>query len=314
LTFVDDGSLGLVPTSAYHPLAPYGNEFRVSRGVLLPGGPELVPVGIFRIDNVNVDDDPGSLSLQLAGQDRSARVADAKFEEPYQIAAGTPVGLAIRETIDLGVSGFSYDFALVSATTPLLNAEEGGDRWAFCQEMAKAIGMTLYFDARGWCVLRPITQPAGDVAAELVEGVGGLLLKAGSQWARAGAFNRVIATGENTGQGAPVRGVATDDNPLSPTYYYGPFGKVPMFYNSPLITSNDQAAAAAQGLLVKQLGTTQSINFGAIVNPTLEPNDVLAIARARVGVDERHIVDQLTIPLTAEQPMTGRTRAIQIVG
>lgn len=252
--------------------------------------------------------------MQLAGQDRSARVIDAKFEEPYQIAAGTNYAVAIRDTLALGVQGLIFDFADVDAVTPLLNAQEGGDRWAFCQEMAKAIGMTLYFDARGWCVLRPITQPAGDVAAELVEGEGGLLLKAGSQWARAGAFNRVIATGENTGQTTIARGVATDDNPLSPTYYYGPFEKVPMFYNSPLITSNDQAAAAAQGLLVKQLGTTQSVNFGAIVNPALEPNDVITITRARAGIDERHIVDQLTIPLTAEQSMTGRTRSIQMVG
>ena len=314
LTLVDDGELGLVPTSAYHPLAPYGNEFRVSRGVLLPTGPELVPVGIFRIDNVNVDDDPGALTLQLAGQDRSARVADAKFEEPYQVAAGTNVAVAIRDTIQLGVQGLSFDFADVDAVTPLLNAEEGGDRWAFCQEMAKTVGMTPLLRCAAVVCSASDHRARRRRRRELVEGEGGVLLKAGSQWARAGAFNRVIATGENTGEAAPVRGVATDDNPLSPTYYYGPFGPVPYFYKSQLITSDDQAAAAARGLLAKQLGTTQSINFGAIVNPTLEPNDVLAITRARAGIDERHIVDQLTIPLTAEQPMTGRTRAIQTAG
>ncbi len=74
-----------------------------------------------------------------------------------------------------------------------------------------------------------------------------------------------------------------------------------------------QAAGAAQALLQRQLGTTQSVGFGAIVNPALEPDDVVLVNRARAGiVQERHIIDQVTIPLGAAEAMTAQTRAVQV--
>lgn len=316
LTIVDDGTLGLVPKAATDPLSPYGNEIQVSRGVLYDdASSELASLGVFRIDEVDVTETSGGVEIKVAGLDRSARIIDAEFEEPYQVAASTNYATAILAVIQDAYPDVQHRLTATSAITPgTLIAQEGDDRWAFAQSMATAIGMALYFDGDGVLVLEPVTAVGSSPAVvQLTEGVGGVLVQAGRSWKRQGAYNRYIATGENTGDAtAPARGVATDDNPLSPTYYYGPFGKVPGFYQSQLITTDAQAQDAAAAMLAKQLGTSESVSFGAVVNPALEPGDVARIARAKLGINEDHILDQIVIPLAASGTMTGQTRAVQV--
>ncbi len=312
ITLVDDGTLGLVPTSPASALAPYGNEVRLERGVTYPDGTaELISVGIYRLEDVDVDDGPDGLTVRITGLDRAARVIDARFEEPYNVSAGENYATAIEDVISVAAA-FTTNFAPTTHTTPALVAQEGDDRWAFAQRMAASIAMRLYFDGDGTLTLAPDVL-AGPVAT-LAEGDGGVLLGASRNWKREGAFNRVIATGENTSNDtAPVRGVATDDNPLSPTYYYGPFGKVPRFYSSPLLTTDSQAASAAQAMLDRELGTTESVSFGSLVLPHLEPGDTVRVTRERSGIDEDHVIDSLSIPLTAEGVMSGQTRARQVL-
>jgi hypothetical protein len=306
------GASDLVPTSRTDALAPYGNEIRIERGITYPGGStELVSLGVFRIEDATIADSGDNLEVRISGLDRSARLIDARFEEPYQVASGTNIADAILEVVTEGWPEVATDFMVVDATVPKLIAEEGGDRWAFAQSMATSIGAELYFDGDGVLILRPVPTPTQDFAYELVEGEDGVLVSAERTWSRQGAFNRVIATGENTKGDTSVRGVATDEDPDSPTYYYGQFGQVPRFYSSPFITTDEQAEDAAAGILAKELGATQSVSFGAIVDPALEPGDVVKITRQRAGIDETNVIDALTIPLSAEGTLTGTTRATQ---
>lgn len=311
LTVVDDGSLGLVPTVPADPLAPYGRELRVSRGIRFPDDTtELVSLGVFRIDDTSIDDSADGLAIQISGLDRSARITDARFEEPYQIAAGTNLATAILALIQAAYPTVVYDFTPTAVTTPAVIAQEGDDRWALAQQLAAAAGLRLYFDGDGTLILEP--EATGDPVISLAEGASGVLLRAARRWTRQGAFNAVIATGQNTGQGAPVRGVARDLNPLSPTYYFGPFGKVPRFFQSQFMTTTQQCEDAATAMLARELGTTQTVSFGSLVLPQLEPGDVATITRARAGVDEDYVIDQLTIPLVHASPITGAARARQV--
>lgn len=311
VTLVDDGTLGLVPTSAASALAPYGNELRIARGITYPDGTtELVQLGVFRIQVTDVEDAPGGLQIRVAGLDRAQRIADARFEDAYQVAAGTNCATAILAAFEQAWPGIEADLAVTAFTTPTVNAQEGDDRWKFGQDIAVAVSMRLYFDGDG--VLRLAPDVITDAVETLAEGEGGVLVQAGREWSREGSSNGVIATGESTDLAAPARGSAFDLDPGSPTYYFGPFGKVPMFYSSPLLITNDQAAAAAQTLLLKQLGTTESVSFGSFVLPHLEPGDTVRIKRERSGINEDHIIDKVTIPLAATGTMTGGTRAWQV--
>lgn len=312
LTVVDDGTLGLVPTAAGDLLAPYGRELRVSRGVIYSTGAiERARLGVFRIDDATVTDQAGAMTIQLGGLDRSARISDARFEDPFQIATGSNVATAILAIVSSVYPGVVTNFVPTAIVTPMIIGEEGGDRWALAQKIANDAGLRLYFDGDGTLVLAP--DSTGSAAVTLAEGTNGVLLNAGRRWSSQGAYNAVIATGENTGIGAPVRGVARDLNPLSPTYYFGPFGPRPRFFQSQFFTTNAQALDAATAMLAREVGTTQTVNLGALVLPHLEPGDVARVTRLRAGIDEDNTIDSLTIPLTHEGAMTGATRATQVL-
>lgn len=308
LTIVDDGTLGLVPTQAGDLLAPYGREIRVWRGVTYPD--ELVSLGVFRIDDVAPSEEAGSLTLAIAGLDRSGRISDARFEHPDQCNAGTNLATAILGLIQPVYPDVVYDFTPTSVVTPLIIFQEQDDRWAIAQKLASDAGLRLYFDGDGTLVLA--ADSPSDAVITLAEGTAGVLLSAAKRWTRQGVYNRWIATGQSTGVGAPVRGVATDDNPLSPTYYFGQFGPVPTFFSSQFITTDAQAADAAAAMKSRQIGTAQAISFGSLMLPHLEPGDVARITRLRLGIDEDNVIDSLVIGLTHDARMTGTTRALPV--
>jgi hypothetical protein len=244
--------------------------------------------------------------------DRWSIISDARFEEPYAIASGTNYITAILAVVQAAYPDVEHDLGTTTLTTPDLFAEEGSDRGDFLHKMATAIGQELFFDGDGVLRLRPISLTSATPQWELVEGEGGLLLTASRPWNTEGVYNRVIASGEPIDDAAPVRGVATDNNPTSPTYYYGEFGKRPRFYVSQFIATATQAEQAATGILASTLGSTQQVNFGTVVNPAIQPNDVAIICRVALGIDETNIIDKLTIPLKAEEPMTGATRVAEV--
>lgn len=301
----------LVPVDYDSALAPVGPELQVLRGFTFPDETtETVPLGVFRVDETTTTDD-GSLGITVTGLDRSAILIEAVFEDAGQIASGTNCGTAIQALVSAAYPDVTYDFDSTSVTLPALAYQAGDDRWDFCQGIAEAAGCSLYFDARGYLVLR--YKPILDVPdLTIAEGTGGTLLGASKRWGRENACNRVVVTGENSGN-TPVVGIALDDNPASPTYYYGDFGKVTFSYSSEYVTSTAQANQVAENILAQKLGTGQQISFDAMVNPALEPLDVVLLQRERLGVNEMHILDSLQIPLGLGS-MSGVTRVTRVTG
>lgn len=299
-----------IPTVSGGVLTPYGYELAVSRGIRYPDGTtELMPLGVFPIQVSKVDD---TSLTSIQAYDRAQLVSDARFEDDYSIAAGTNYATAIQTMISVAVTGLTFLFSSTAYTTPLLTFTAKDDRWKAAQEMAKAIGCELFFNGAGQCVLRP--EPAADAVPvwTVSEGAGGALVRAAIALDRAPAYNRVIASGSSATAAAVYRGVATDNNPASPTYYLGPFGRKPRFYSSPFITSNAQATTAAQGILTAGLGLGRSVDLSAIPNPAVEPGDPIRVVRAQLELDEVHIPDVITFGLGAETAMTMSTRARQV--
>ena len=142
---------------------PLRNEIRLGRGVTYPDGTtEVVDLGVFGIQDTEVDDAPDGLRIRVAGLDRSARFVAARFESPYQITAGTNYVTAIDTVLQSAWPDVRPTSRARRRSTPSLIAEEGSDRWAFAQSMAQAIGMTLYFDGDGVAVCVPdlLSDPA----------------------------------------------------------------------------------------------------------------------------------------------------------
>lgn len=138
-------------------------------------------------------------------------------------------------------------------------------------------------------------------------GRNGVLVDSGRRTSRIGAFNAVIVLGEAGSTDDPVRGVAIDAGPKSPTRFSGRFGQVPKVVQLPTVTTASQAATAAREMLRRNLGVPYAADFGAVTNPALQPRHPILVIRDD-GTRENHIVQTLTIPLRVGPTMTGTTR------
>lgn len=301
-------------------LAPYGNEIQVERGVRFDDGTdELVPLGRFRLDETDSNSDRGGLTIALTAFDRSVKLIEAVMENSGSIARGTNCADAILSLIDQVYLDCPYntaEFDAITTTLPLLTYGAGDDRWDLCRGIAEAAQSSLYFDGTGTLRLLPLAI-GSSLAYEIVEGDGGNLLDMGKNWGREDACTRVVVLAEGSGD-EPVRGEAIDDDPNSPTWHGGPFGRKTFEWSTEYITgattADIQAAAdqVAQNILDLKRGTAQRINFSSIHNPALEPFDVVRLTRTALGVDENHVLDSLTFPLTREGTMTGETRLSRV--
>lgn len=296
-----------VPVAPDDILTPFGYELQLWRGVADPSGDDMASLGVFPIQSSSVDG--VSFLSNISTEDRSRLVSDARFEDDYQIAAGTNYATAIEDLIDDGVSDLEYLFPSTTYTTPTLTFAAQSDRWEAAQQMAKAIGNELLFDGFGRVVMRP--EPTFDDEAVATVAEGSNLLGMTVALDRSTAYNRVIAAGRNASNDDQYRGVATDDDPESPTYYDGPFGRKPRFFYSEFIASDAQAESAAAAILAANLGVAYSVDFSMLPDPRLECSDVVLMQRSALGVDAFHIIDSLSIGLAADAPMHGLTRTRQ---
>ncbi len=302
----------LIPKLVTDPLAPYGNTLTISRGVTYSDGTnEEIPLGVYLIDATTIDDSGTDLPIIVSGLDLSRRLTDAVIERADQIAAGTlctdAIETLVREVEPLTV----FDLDVSTITLPLLGYSPGEDRWDICQAIAQAAQCDLYYDSRGILVMRQ--HPTTDVV-DLVVSEGEILTSASKAWTREDAVNRVVVEAENS-TGDPVLGVAIDDDPNSPTVYGGPFGRLTFTWNSGEyidgVSVQARADAVAETILSQKLGTGQQISFGSLVDPRLEPFDVVQIKRDRLGLDDLYIVDSITFALT-DAEMTVQTRTARV--
>lgn len=288
-------------------LTPYGNELFVERGIDYGDGVrEWVSLGYFRIDDIEQREVPEG-TLRLSGRDRMATVIDSKLTTPRQYVPGTTFRTVFDDLIGELFPGvqIAADFDINNTVLPTPHVAED-DRYTFLLDLVAAYGKVFYFDHTGNVVIR--TPPAPRQPVWVVRsGENGTLLQASRSITRDGVFNVVVARGEAVGEAPPVWGQAYDNDPDSPTYYFGPFGKVPRFYDSSFLLSPSQCINAARTQLALTLGLPYTLDFDMVPNPALEPLDPI-LFRYPDGHSEVHILDQITIPLDPQGSMPAKTR------
>lgn len=298
-----------VPVAADDVLTPYGYELQVWRGISVLGGQIMAPLGVFPIQRSSVDGT--TLLSEIVARDRSQLVSDALFEDTYQVASGTNYATAIEALISDGVSGLEFLFPDTTHTTPTLTFGGDDDRWAAARQMARSLGNELLFDGLGRCVMRAEPSFQSEPVGAIAEGVN--MIDALVKLDRGPAVNKVIATSANASLGDQFRGEAVDDDPASPTYYSGPFGKKVRRHVSPFYASDGQCAAGAAAILKANLGVARAVSAKATVDPRRETSDVIRVKRESLGLnDELHIVDRVTMGLAPESTMTAKVRAQQV--
>lgn len=285
----------LIPRSPSDQLATYGARLRISRGVDYgDGSSELVPLGVFRLDSVDGDVSEGPVNLQ--GKDLSAIVADDKFTAPYRVT-GTIVS-AISDLIRRSIPGAEIVSQITDAPIGSRVFDVEGDPWAGVQEIAAAGGAECYPDSDGVFQIATLPDPLTTQPVWAIEATeGGSYIKANRGMSSDGVKNGWQARGENTSDNvAPVSYLATDNDPNSPTYWGGPFGRRPGFHSSSTLITTGQCQLAATLKLAQAKAPNSSGDISSLPNPALEPGDVLRV-RHEDGTRELHQVAAFTVPL-----------------
>ena len=124
-------------------------------------------------------------------------------------------------------------------------------------------------------------------------------------------FNGVIVEGGEYGE-PPLVGQATDDDPFSPTFWGGSFGRRPLFIqNNNLLTQTevDELAAAE---LARNKGLPRTVRLANMVNPALDCGDVIQVDFVN-GVSEAHMVESIQYNLGPSSQMNLTTRTLRVI-
>lgn len=317
-TVVDrDGTL--TPRVSGDPLSPFGSELVPRVGFrFIDGSIESLPVGVFRITSAEA---AGQGRVKLEAKDRAIVIQEARFEAPYVIPGGTrligppfvaggrPSG-AIPDLLESRYPGLSYEAdTAITMTVPLTVFEEGGDPWKSVQDLAASAGLDVFFGARGQVVIRTVPDPSRDPAVwTYAPGDSSIKLGAGNRLTADSARNVAIVSGENSGA-APVRAVVEVTDPTSPLYPAS-FGRRPIFYTSPMITTVEQAVAAAQALLIRKAGGSEQLSVEASPHPAHDAGDVVLCVDEQLAGGQAHaVISAFDLPLSLRQKVTYSTLA-----
>ena len=302
-------------TGLNDPFTPYGNEVFVERGIDYGNGEtEWVSLGYFRINAVEMDGENGT--IRVTGGDRMSQVVDHRIGIPVQYADTASHADIFHHLIKTATEApypdatieFDYD---ASSTQLGVKATTEDDRRLFLENVVEPLGKVMFWDHRGVLVIRS-NSVSGPYVFHVNTGAEGVLVSLRRQIQRDRFYNGVLARGGPPEDGGPpAYGLVTNDNPDDPLMWGGRFGRVIRFYESDFITTDDQAIEAAEIFLDKYTGLPYDVDMSTVPNPALEPLDVIRITLTD-GTFEDHVIDELVIPLTAEEPLKIKTRTKRV--
>ncbi len=320
------GAPSFVPLYVASPLAPYGAELRVYQGVrFMAGDTEEVPLGVFRIQDVDWDEAGGSLPTVKAF-DRSRSMQDAKLLMPYDASGRTAKSVMTKLVSDVMVCDILIDPTLTDYVLPGGSVFDS-ERWDAVQTIAAGMGAEAFYDVNGTFVVARIPALTQGMSQSLAvwtvdAGETGVLVSAQRGVTRTGVYNAVAAQGVAADtEGAPPVGFAADTDSRSPAYWgpasalpYGPYTRTPfgqstLRYTNNLLTTTAQCTTAAQGQLANSLGLARSLSFGCVPNPALDGGDIILV-KYLSGQSELHLIDKLTVPVGAGGTFGGSTRTL----
>lgn len=317
LSLETDGK-GMWPAAASDLLAPYGNEIYVERGIFFGNGTvEWVGLGYFRI-NTPEQENPPDGPIRIQATDRMSGIIDARLVRPRQYAITTTLGTIVNDLVTEVYPSAVIDWDDNTDQSQLgrsLVVEK--DRFKFLADLLTAAGKIFYWDYRGHFTIKDVPDPT-ETVYDVNAGANGVLINMSRDLSRDGVYNAVVASGEGADTEPPVTAVVVDDNPDSPTYWEGSFGKVPRFYYSPFVTSQTQVQSAAEAILRQSLGIPYNVSFGTVPNPALEALDSVQVIYPRTSGShsmrtETHLIERLLVPLVPDWPMEAQTREQTLV-
>lgn len=295
----------LAPVGFGNKLSPYGSQLVVYRGIRYPNGTvEEVPVFTGRIDSV----DFGRTRVEVTASDRGADIVDARFLSPVQSTRGLAITTQIANLIRDAIPGAVVNDRTGNGGASVIGSQATWDRerTEALDNLAQSVGWEWYAGPDGEFYIDPLPSIVVNPVVKWIVDSGdtGVTIERQNQTDRARIYNAVVVNGEPPDGRPPAYGVALDNDPESPLYFGGPFGKVPKFFSSQFITTNAQAQNTAVAMLGDCVCGTRSITVTCVPNPKLGLSDIIDVRTDGGDFDGLYFVSSFSLPLGPEVPMT----------
>ena len=281
----------VMPTGPLDPLNIYGQRLAVQQTITAGGASWTVNLGWWLVQAFDATDagvDVEALTLEQV-------ILDWRFESPYTRPSNATF-MSVLSDLSRGALparlGDGLDDRAVGAT---LTEDWDEDRMAAVRALATNWPADIRVNDDGVLDASPV-RTVGDPVRHFQHGTPDAYVRASTSGLRDDIYNAVVARGADA-DGNPVQAFAVDDDATSPTYYYGPFGRRPRFYESPLITSTTQAASAAASVLAGERRRSSQVVIDAPPDPRIEHLDTVAVTD-RAGATFTGLVTGITLPLT----------------
>lgn len=284
-------------------LAPTGAEILLQQGISINGTTTWWPLGVFRLGETDMTDSdtaPGPV-WQIDATDRSIQVSANLFTKTYTTDGGSQAHVNIYNILRQQAPWITRFNLTPTGVVPFRQVfQSGDDPWQACVEIAQSAGMVIFFSANGTVKLielpngrnTPTTlsvQPGNRCSATSI--VGSVSNQPG--------YNGLQVTSTNAA-GVTISITVWDNNPSSPLYYKGPYGKVPA---PPVALSNavsyPQLVKIAQALLPSVLGLTRTTTISSVGYPFVDAYDLVWINAPKSGVRDLQMLTGFTTPLDA---------------
>lgn len=230
----------LIPTTNTAPLTPWGNEMRIWSGIQYTDGTqEWIPMGMYRINQVQITEQGGAIQIVVGGYDRSHNIAlnVTQIGWPDQNANlylgnlttfpnGAPWPAMIQYVLSNCWAPVQFtgtyqswvtqendqaDTVIVLGVAQPAVFSQGTNMWTQMRQYAQAAGCDLVFNRYGVCAFYadPIiafmdanTTPIP--VASFIEGAGANFDQLQRTLSDSTAFNRVIVNGSGQILGEPL--------------------------------------------------------------------------------------------------------------
>jgi hypothetical protein len=334
-----------IPVFSNDPLAPYGTELVIKYGIKGPkmSTIEWVQLGVFVIVSAHWNEPTGE--IEVAGTDRTIRLLDAfglpklfinYTANPAVYAEAHRLGTVnlhafINELVTHRAGGhvsITYDSHLPQpASTRSPKGLIMTDRWETgIVAAAKLLGGEPYFDHLGQFHIDVLPAVTDTPVYTVNAGPTGVLVSASRGLTRERVYN--MCTVRSAVTGSYAHATVYDNDPTSPTYpgvythipgraadvttgaaagYQAAFGEIHKVIDSMVSATTAQCEREARTWLHAQLGLLRSVDFVAPVH-ILEPGDVVSLVYQTGGHSEKHLIENMTVPLGTDTGWSFTTR------
>ncbi|WP_327378018.1 DUF5047 domain-containing protein [Streptomyces sp. NBC_01216] len=272
------------------PLAAYGQQLRIDYGVDTGGHTEWINRGWFLVSEAETDEE----TVTVTALGLLALIDEAKFTAPFQPASGDTLASTVRALVEPALTVL-VDSSLTDRAVPL-GMQWDDDRIAALHEVLGAWPADARVTEDGYLQIEPLTD-TGTPLLDLTDGVGGTVVHWQGTASRDGAYNAVVAAGEDAA-GNQVQGVAYDQTTGSPLRYGGPFSPLPVPYHmySPLLRTISQCRTAAATTLTRLRRTaSRRLTITCVPHPGLMTGDVVTVTGAGL-VSQPCVIESLSLP------------------